>query len=259
MSKTLCNCSGPADWKTQVFMLDRGTCTGNDFCVSMTCDHQSWLWGRLCPWHLVGGEWTRHAIGSPKAHSPSSQKATPRLSSSTESKKKFKPVFRACVCTPLESDFASYLSRHQALSAFLGKRIQSTNSREGSWLTNLLRQSRNFQRLLSIIIYIYMIYMFTHIFHWVMDIPNSTFLGPFSVITYTYTHMYLSIYLYVYKILHNTCAMLYIYIYDTSYIHIYRTILNYVIWIKGFTKKNMWYLTYTHRIIHICNTSYICI
>lgn len=68
-----------------------------------------------------------------------------------------------------------------------------------------------------------------------MDIPNSTFLGPFSVITHTYTHMYLSIYLYVYKILYNTCAMLYIYIYDTSYIHTYRTILNYITEIEGFT------------------------
>lgn len=100
-------------------MLDRGTCTGNEFCVSMTCDHQSWLWGRLCPGHLVGGEWAGHARGSPKAHSPPTQRATPRLSSSTEAKNKFKPVFRACVFTTLESDFPSYLCRHQALSAFL--------------------------------------------------------------------------------------------------------------------------------------------
>lgn len=40
MSKTIRNCSGPVDWKTQVFMVYRGTCTGSDFCVSMTWDHQ---------------------------------------------------------------------------------------------------------------------------------------------------------------------------------------------------------------------------
>lgn len=113
------NCSGPVDWKTQVFMLDRGTCTGNDFCVSMTCDHQSWLWGRLCPWHLVGGEWAGHATVSSRAHSPPSQRATPRLSSSTEAENKFIPVFSACVFPPLEPDVPSYLSRHQAFSAFL--------------------------------------------------------------------------------------------------------------------------------------------
>lgn len=179
-------------------MVYRGTCTGSDFCVSMTWDHPRDGYEAGC---APGVWWVESGPGMLQGHLKHTalhHREPPHDSAVVLRLKTSSHQFSEHVSSHHWSPTSPVISAgSKPCQPSWTQRTQSTNSREGSCLTNLLRQARNFQRLLSITIYMQIYRLYTYIHTYISlghGHPQFHFLGTlFS--NYTYIHTYVPIYI----------------------------------------------------------------